>query len=1275
MKKLFFDESTENIEIHELERSIRQEPIAIIGMAGRFPLAEDLEQLWDNLKNSVDSVSGIPGERKQEIEAYCQSKQLSTDDLKYAEMSYLDDIDKFDADFFNIVPHEAKLMDPNQRLFLETAWKAAESAGYGGDRMRGTRTGVYLGFSNEGTSYKNLIEDVEPQSLALALPGNLQAIIASRISYWMDLKGPSMLIDTTCSSGLVAVHTACQEIRNRECEMAIAGSIKLHLTPFKNDVKLGTESSDGVTRSFDDQSDGIGLGEGVAAVVLKSLQKAIQDGDPIYAVIRGSAKNQDGASNGITAPNMEAQIDVITRAWSAAGVSPETITYIEAHGTGTKLGDPIEIAAIEQAFSRYTKRKQFCAIGSIKSNMGHLDTTAGLAGLIKAVLAIRHKELPPSCHFKKPNRGIGFENSPVYVNDRLSPWDVEGDLLRAGVSSFGLSGTNCHVVIENYISDQEKVTLTPEEWYPFSISARTESGLKQLIDEYIQCVNNNVYHLEDLSYSFNCTRGHFGYRIYTMARNKDQLVKQLRSALEDDWKKITDMPASQMRRERGYWLRGGDSSSINKINSDSLSTSQAIFLQLKAGNESRMELLEKTGELYIAGGQIAWKELYRGKRNRTIVLPTYPYQKKTYWLRSIQTNSGASSYGNLEYYKTCWVKEERTFDNHSGNTNGSILVIRHAGVSKDGLADRLVQMYRRNGRETVEAVIGIKDAESQAAYYTISNDENGYKDMLEYYRDKKIDQIIHLGAWNDENTLAKEGHQAMEYGFNSLIYLTKALHASENKHMIDIVLIAKNAHLITGGEMVIPEHSVYFGMAKGIGHEHLNLRCRCLDMDDDLSMSALLNELDNKENKLKVAYRKGERFVETIDEIKKGNNHGENITIKEGGVYLITGGTGDLGLEVGKWLARKSNVTLLLVNRTPFPERSEWDSVSAPSIKVKINTLRETEATGSEIYTFSGDIADKLAFEQIIHNWTIKSGRGIDGVFHCAGVSKPKLIINKSVFDSQSVMRAKVDGTRNLFRVLEREHPDFFVMFSSVSSLTGLYGNADYVAANCYLDAVASMSRNRVLSINWPAWKGQGMGQNFEDDADHLFASITSEQALASLDELMSGYSGQVIVGKLNKSHALLRYEKLSPVRFSKSVLDSAWTGFHHERSQQASRDEELHEAMVGYSETEKRVGRLFMDVLGISEINKHDHFNEIGGNSLFVVDLANRLEKEFPGLLDVADLYSYLSVAQIAEHIERKQNGDTVNDEEDSLNRLLDGVEDGSLSVNDALDLFFKED
>ncbi|HLN65401.1 MAG TPA: polyketide synthase, partial [Symbiobacteriaceae bacterium] len=396
--------------------------IAVIGIAGRFPSANTLDQFWENLRAGVESISFFTPE---ELEAEGLPSSLVRQPNFVPALGRVDGIDLFDAHFFGFTAREAETMDPQQRLFLETAWEAIERAGYNPDLFPG-KVGVYAGTSMNTYNLFNLTPTPEEvlSGRGTAL-GNEKDFLATRVSYHMNLRGPGVTVQTACSTSLVAVHFACQGLLNGECDMALAGGASL-LVPSKLGYlyKEGSiYSPDGHCRAFDAAAGGTVSGTGIGVVVLKRLEDALADGDHIHAVILGSASNNDGAGKvGYTAPSVDGQAEVVAEAISMAGVKPDEIGYIEAHGTGTKLGDPIEVEALTRVFRAQTDRKSFCGIGSLKSNIGHLDTAAGVAGLIKAVLSVEQGEMVPSLHYQTPNPMIDFAGSPFFVNTQLRPW-------------------------------------------------------------------------------------------------------------------------------------------------------------------------------------------------------------------------------------------------------------------------------------------------------------------------------------------------------------------------------------------------------------------------------------------------------------------------------------------------------------------------------------------------------------------------------------------------------------------------------------------------------------------------------------------------------------------------------------------------------------------------------------------------------------------------------------------------------------------------------------
>ncbi len=634
--------------------------IGIIGMAGMIGDADDLDTFWEGIKNGSDLIGKFPLSRRKDTDNFLSSMGYDISGVKYAEGAYLKRIDFFDPLFFKISPKEAALIDPQQRLFLEVAYQALEDAGYGGDAITGSRTGVFLGYSSDSNlEYRRLLQETDLASQGLGVPGNIKSIMASRIAYILDLHGPSMVIDTACSSTMTAIHQACMSLRKGECEMAIVGGVSVNLLPMMNNrADIGIQSTTQRAHTFDDSADGTGFGEGVVALLLKPLLQAKKDQDHIYAVIKGSGINQDGKSIGITAPNGLAQAEVIETSWKDARINPLTVSYIEAHGTGTELGDPIEIDAINRAYKKYTDRKQFCAVSSVKTNIGHLDSAAGIAGIVKAVLALKHKKIPPLVHFQRPNRVISFPESAVFPVDRLISWKSKGSPLRCGVSSFGLSGTNCHLILEEppIPGDREEI-LDEESYFILPLSAKNETVLRKLVHLYDLFITRELINSPDgvslskianICYTAAVGRGHYDHRLAIIFKNISDLQTKLAVILaggddrfvnEDILELTPDVYYGQYKlinhtSNRNVNAGERENTELEKLELDQ--TAAKCMSQLLEDNRMEINIYRELARLYTRGANINWKGFYKsekqGQIRRRISIPVYPFDRKRCWL-------------------------------------------------------------------------------------------------------------------------------------------------------------------------------------------------------------------------------------------------------------------------------------------------------------------------------------------------------------------------------------------------------------------------------------------------------------------------------------------------------------------------------------------------------------------------------------------------------------------------------------------------------------------
>ncbi|MGB8355653.1 MAG: amino acid adenylation domain-containing protein [Chthoniobacteraceae bacterium] len=584
--------------------------IAIVGVAGKFPGARDVNQFWKNLVDGVESIT-------QMTDCELLESGISAEDVKnpnYVKArAILGDADAFDAAFFGYSPREAELMDPQHRLFLESAWHALEDAGCDPARYAGA-IGVFAGvslntyllanLSGDGKFLDDLTESYQTGNYHM-LVGNDKDFLPTRVSYKLNLRGPSMSIQTACSTSLVAVCQACQSLLNYQCDMALAGAVSVSFPQKRGHLyqEGALASADGHCRSFDANAKGAVFGDGVGIVALKRMEDAIADGDNIYAVIKGFAVNNDGSNKvGYTAPSVSGQAEVIAQAQALAGVEADSISYIEAHGTATPLGDPIEIAALTQAFRAGTDKKQFCAIGTAKTNVGHLDVASGVTGLIKAALALRHKQIPASLNFEKPNPLIDFANSPFYVNAQLAEWKAGVTPRRAGVSSFGVGGTNAHIVLEE--APVAEAVASERGPHLIILSAKTEVALKEMSQNLAAHLESNPdINLADVSFTLQMGRAIFDHRRVVFAMDARNAASALRSpdAARAFGRQVTRRSATPL-----------------------------------TGRETPAELAQR----WLTGEEVDWTSLHSAKNRRRVVLPVYPFARTRYLVPRSKVRTG-----------------------------------------------------------------------------------------------------------------------------------------------------------------------------------------------------------------------------------------------------------------------------------------------------------------------------------------------------------------------------------------------------------------------------------------------------------------------------------------------------------------------------------------------------------------------------------------------------------------------------------------------------------
>lgn len=1257
------------------EKIVNDNDIAIIGVGMNIPNSGNLDEYWDILINGINVVREMPDEHKTEVENHIKYLHKSFESVKFRKCGYLDEINKFDYTYFGISPRESSLIDPANRLFLQCCATAIDDSGYGKDGIKGTNTGVFLGYSaNIGSAYSRLLYEADPELFSASLPLNQVSMSASKPAYLFDLKGPSMVIDTACSSSLVSIHVACEQIRNGNCDMALAGGVSLALAPVADKFSVGFESQEEKTRAFADKSTGTAVGEGVGVVLLKSLKQAIMDGDAIYSVIKGSAINQDGSSFGIAAPNYLAQSEAIQKAWKSAGVSPYDISYIEAHGTGTPLGDPIEVRGITHAFETVTNDRQVCGIGSLKTNIGHLNEASGVSGILKMILMLKFKMIPPSLNMTIPNRNIDFLSSPLYVVTKPTPLKPKNSSVIIGINGFGMSGTNCHLIMEEAPRVSHTRTIGSNEPYVFTITAKSTNALKNLLIRYKDFVNNqNKFDFGNLCYNINVGRYHNQYRVAFKFRNREDLIEKLEtlscnypydvSITECYIGQYAIVPENKTNR---YFYE-------ITLNEQRDLTAKAKKIISDYNESGLQKLLNDLLELYINGADIEWKDLFNGTYKK-MHIPTYPYDKHHCWYKLPEIEFAAEDETiNLDsyYYEKKWVCNDDE-DRSKLNPGDTVVILYDQEVSLNGLSSMLVE----EGIDVVNVYCSDDYRKENNNIYYVSSNTESYQTLFEDIIDRNIKMIIHsksICTSSSENS--NEITNKLECGFFDLISIIKGVSRAHISNKIDLIIVSNNAYCISGDEKyLVPENATILSLGKVIEQEYTNISCRAIDMDLETSVHSIMQEIYVDTNLYMAGYRNNVRYGQELDEadIDKSNEH----IFNDGGVYIVTGGTDGIGLETAKYISQQVEGHLILLSRKGFVEEKEWEALrNDEQMRHKIEVFESIKTNGSTLDIYSCDVGDYSSVKKVLEKVRDKFGR-INGIVHSAGISGAGYILRKEKESFLSIFNPKIYGAWNLDTLTINDKLDFMILYSSAVTDSGEAGQSDYVAANSYLDAFTDY-RNRkgqkTLTVNWVSWKETGMSVIHGINVDSATKAITTKEGIIALDRFIKSSKQRVTIGQFNVDAnflALSQYSRnLASLRLGSKIealrkisqssedlqlLSDGNRNFAQikngklifiPKSEKTSKSKIKNKdiRLVGdytnqYSNTEKVIGSIYSSILGYEEINVFDNFFEMGGDSVMLSEMHDLIDEKYTDYITIADLFEFTYVRTLSEYIDSKQ-------------------------------------
>jgi amino acid adenylation domain-containing protein len=1086
--------------------------LAIVGAACRFPGARTPEEFFKLIAGGRSAIGRAP--KRSAWRAL-----PGVPGLEHG--AFLDGIDLFDPSFFRLSLHEARRMDPQQRLLLEVAWEACERAGYSPRELGQKRIGVFVGASFN--DYPRLLDAAGAGLDPHVGAGNALSMLANRVSYLLGLRGPSLTVDTACSSSLVALHLAAQSLAVGDADMALVGGVALMVTPHNAIIwgRNGMLSPDGRCKTFDAGANGYVPGEGVVALLVKPLARALGDGDRILALVRGTAVNHDGGAKiGLTAPSPAGQRDAILASWKAAGIDPQTLSYIEAHGTGTPLGDPIEVRALCEAFGHHTRSRAFCALGSVKTLIGHTGPAAGLAGVLSAALSLEHQTIPMSRNFVSPNPAIDFERTPFYVNDQPRPWAAGGTARRAGVSAFGFGGANAHLVLEEAPPVAPSPRAAEPRLHLLPLSARSEASLRALAEAYVELFSRGLVDMDAVCFTASVGRQHHAHRLAVLARTPNEAAQTLRG--------LTGRPAAS-DHETGVLLSTlpGGGAAHEEVTAPLPGALGDILRACLEGESSgagapgwalleglapsdRAAVLRSLASAYVHGETIDWRVAATSSTARRALLPTYPFERISCWPDDFAGAAdgageplaappaeGASPARPAPpaqwLHGSSWrAAREGVF---CGITSADDFLVL---ADSAGVASRLAAELTARGAEVAVVPSG-------SSVRGAGGDDEGLMARVDAWLrrpDRRALRVLDLSSLSP--SIPERGGGALAAAARSRAQRLCRLLLALSGSAVDVelrVVVDGTAREASAASMS-PADALTAGLLRAFGREAPRVHAQLISVavgaeDRDRYSDRLIQELQLRADEPEVSLRESERLAPAVTSTLPGRGEPSPLAIPDGAVCLITGGLGGIGRALALHLAATRRAKLILVSRHLHARMEDTATLVAA-----------VRGHGGDVEIFAADVSDADRMSQVIR----EGERGVGPIamaFHLAGVAPKGRLAAPSPATFDDVLRPKVDGACVLDELLDRRVP--MVLFSSLAGWEGNPFQVVYSAANRFLDAFAHACRGRgrsAVSIDWCGWRGAGMGAALAGAAEGIEPSF----GMAVLDQALLLGAPQVLV-------------------------------------------------------------------------------------------------------------------------------------------------------------------
>ncbi|MFE1873073.1 SDR family NAD(P)-dependent oxidoreductase [Streptomyces sp. NPDC059496] len=1197
----------------------RPEPVAVIGYSARFPGAADADTFWQRILDGDDLVTEVPPERWRTEEFYDPDPAAEGRSVSRWG-AYVADADRFDADFFRMTPREAELTDPQARLFLQEAWRALEHAGRDARSLAGTRCGVYAGVMLN--DYQDLVERESPyKRLPQVMQGNSNSILAARIAYHLDLKGPAVTVDTACSSSLTALHLACQSLWLGETDLTVVGGVTLYLTelPHVFMSAAGMLSPNGRCRPFDAAADGIVPGEGCAVVVLKPLSKALADGDPVHAVIRASGLNQDGRTNGITAPSARSQAALVRDTLQRFAVDPASIDYVECHGTGTPLGDPIEVTALNEAFAGAGLAPASVPIGSVKGNIGHTSAAAGLAGLLKAAGVVRTGQVPPSLHYTRANSQIPFDQGPftVAAERRELARPDGGRPRRATVSSFGFSGTNAYVVVEQ--APEPAVRPTTDDGarpvlVPLS-GRRADAPAAHAADlaRWLRGPGSDAAPA-DVAHTLAVARTHHPYRSALLVSGRDELLESL------------DLLAAGSADPRRT-----DTAPEAAAPDPAVRRAQAALLARlveRAGENPGPAELAALAKLYAQGHTVDWAAVSPLARHRRLSLPAYPFAPDRHYVErpapATSPSAATSALAEASHGAPAESAGARTPEEVPADVPLTEPVLHRqqwipAPLPAAAPAPTAPVLVHDPAGDLAAAL-----AATGLDVHPLGTDRTA-AEALRATGAQAVTVVLRLTAPADRAPATAADLAAFEAARSALAVL-------RTQQLTLLAVTADPTRADAAGALV-----------QTLRQENPRLSGRAvLTSDGTPDASRLLAEIaaPAAEHGHLADLRSAGRLRRVLVPLPLP---GTRPTVRQDGVYLVSGGAGGIGLALARHLTDRPGTRVVLCGRTA------WDDLA--------DATRNAVAGSDGLRYVRADATDPAAAAALVAE-IVRTEGALHGVFHAAGVVRDGYLVRKDPRDVADVLAPKILGARALDEATAALPLDAFVLFSSVAAVTGNLGQSDYAFANGFLDGFATRRaaqvargerHGRTLSVQWPLWDVPGMSipePVLEVVAQHTgMTPLPAAAGLAALERLLAADGPEVVSlfhgdGAMWRAHlADLHLEHRPEARPAAAAQTMAAAPSASAAAPAVASADSAAADAGRRAELADRVSRTVADTIGrpAGSIGGHTSLESMGLDSVMIRTLASRLSAEVVpvgpemlfGLRDLDELVDHLAAAQ----------------------------------------------